>query len=238
MSASPAASFADTVIVSDIHLGLPASRPKELLHFLESANYRRLILLGDVFNDEHFDHLCTDAYRLLAYLRQIANRGLAELVWINGNHDRQLSSTVFGLIGVQGREHYDWVSGGKRYLALHGDRFDRPAVRDNHSFAAFLSWLNSWCQRRAGIDYGLISSIDFVHNRLCGLTERMLHGAATLAKEHACDAVICGHTHRAEKRLITDGSMSVDYVNAGAWVGRPGHFVTVTNGVARLNSHA
>lgn len=238
MSATSAASFADTVIVSDIHLGLPASRPDELLQFLEAASFRRLILLGDVFNDEHFHHLCEDAHQLLAYLREITTRGLAELVWINGNHDRQLSNTVFGLIGVQGREHYDWVSGGKRYLALHGDRFDVSAVRENHLLPAFLSWLSSWCQRRAGIDYCLIERLEFLHNRVGGLAERMLHGATRLAKEHACDAVICGHTHRAEHRSVSSEDVAVDYVNAGAWVGRPRHFVTVTDGVVRLNCHA
>ena len=40
----------DTLIVSDVHLGTDLSRPDALLAVLKSYTFRRLILLGDIFD--------------------------------------------------------------------------------------------------------------------------------------------------------------------------------------------
>jgi len=41
----------DTLILSDVHLGSELSRAREALDLLKSTSFRRLILLGDIFND-------------------------------------------------------------------------------------------------------------------------------------------------------------------------------------------
>jgi metallophosphoesterase superfamily enzyme len=68
------ASHTDTLIVSDVHLGLPASRPSDLLQLLEDWRFRRLILLGDIFHDFSTRHLCFDTWRLLMHLRGLTTR--------------------------------------------------------------------------------------------------------------------------------------------------------------------
>ena len=37
----------DTLIVSDLHLGLPAARPRDLLQVLHQWRFHRVILLGE-----------------------------------------------------------------------------------------------------------------------------------------------------------------------------------------------
>jgi metallophosphoesterase superfamily enzyme len=76
----------DTLIVSDLHLGLPTARPRDVLELLEQSRFERLILLGDVFHDWSFRHLCADTWRLLAYLRRLAQQREIELIWVLGNH--------------------------------------------------------------------------------------------------------------------------------------------------------
>ena len=76
-SATPPTSSAwagdvDTFIVSDLHLGLPAARPRDLLEVLEEWRFKRLILLGDVLHDWSFRHLCADTWRLLAHIRRLS----------------------------------------------------------------------------------------------------------------------------------------------------------------------
>ena len=120
------ADHVDTLIVSDLHLGLPASRPRDLLGVLEQWRFERLILLGDMFHDWSFRHLCADTWRLLAHIRSLSQRREAEVVWVLGNHDRHLAHLVAKLVGR--RDHRDRSAGsydGRSFVALHGDRFDR-----------------------------------------------------------------------------------------------------------------
>lgn len=236
MRFAQSATIADTLIVSDIHLGLPASRPRELLEFLEQWSCERIILLGDVFNDLHFNHLCKDSYRLLDYWRVMVKRSWSELVWIKGNHDRHFETAVKALLDISGCEEYRWQSGGKTFLALHGDRFD-PSVTRFQTVPLLLSELNSWAQRRCGIDHTWADRFDIIHERFGKLSQRMPFAAAELAQETGCQAVICGHTHRSHRQAVAGTGTSIDYLNAGAWVGRPGHFVTVTDGVAVIDAH-
>ena len=41
----------DTVIISDLHMGSELSRAGDALDLLKSIEFRRLILLGDIFAD-------------------------------------------------------------------------------------------------------------------------------------------------------------------------------------------
>ena len=126
----------DTFIVSDLHLGLPASRPRDLLAVLEEWRFRRLILLGDVFHDWSFRHLCTDTWRLLAHIRRLSSRHEAEVIWVLGNHDRHLAHLVARLIGVETTETFRWDFAGRSFVAVHGDRFD--SFVSNHARIAEL----------------------------------------------------------------------------------------------------
>lgn len=226
----------DTLIVSDIHLGLPASRPSELLKFFESWSCKRIILLGDVFNDLHFRHLCRDAHKLMDYWRFLMRRGTTELVWIMGNHDRHLASALKERLDIKGHETFRWNSNAKRYLALHGDQFD-PSISHFQALPVLLSDLNSWAQRRCGLGQGFAKTFDIIHERFGSLSIRMPLAAAKFAGELDCDAVVCGHTHRCKRKAISNEHGTIEYLNAGAWVGRPGHFVTVNDGVAALLAH-
>src|SRR3954453_1532994 len=132
----------ETLIVSDLHLGLPVSRPRELLHLLQTVRFARLILLGDVFHDLGFRRLCEDTHTLLQHIRALREGPGAEVVWIAGNHDRHLAPLIRSRLGIQVREEVTWTSGRRPSVATgvreefpwpwgartshaqHGDRFD------------------------------------------------------------------------------------------------------------------
>ena len=63
-----AARTVDTVIVSDIHLGSEMSRARDALDLLRSLDYKRLILLGDIFSDLNFSRLTRDHWKFLSCL--------------------------------------------------------------------------------------------------------------------------------------------------------------------------
>jgi UDP-2,3-diacylglucosamine pyrophosphatase LpxH len=227
----------DTFIVSDLHLGLPAARPGDLLAVLEGWRFNRLILLGDVLHDWRFRHLCVDTWRLLAHIRGLIHRREVEVVWVLGNHDRHLAHLVARLIGIETTETFRWSYGGRSFVALHGDRFDRFISKYtriagllSHAYAFVQRWLS-----RAGEWPKLL---DRLHVGLSSLSAQVEAGARGYASSHAVDVIVCGHTHRPSRKvfdLTGPGGGAIEYFNTGCWVERPASFVTVGAAGVALN---
>ena len=227
----------DTLIVSDLHLGLPASRPRDLLAVLEQWRFERLILLGDIFHDWSFRHLCADTWRLLAHIRQLSQHREAEIVWVLGNHDRHLSHLVAKLVGVETTESFSWQYGGRSFMALHGDRFDR-FISTYVRTSAFLSRAYAFIQRWLSRSGEWPKRLDRAHVGFSNLSAEVEAGARGYAAENAVDVIVCGHTHLARRTVFDPprpGGRSIEYVNTGCWVDRPASFVTVGAGGVALN---
>jgi hypothetical protein len=91
----------DTLILSDLHLGSEISRSAEALELLQSARFRRLILLGDIFADLNFRRLTKEHWEFLSHIRKLSNpRRRKEVVWVEGNHDHGLSEVMSHLVGI------------------------------------------------------------------------------------------------------------------------------------------
>ena len=73
----------DVVILSDLHLGSKASRARDAMQVLKNLNFRRLILLGDIFCDLNFARLNKEHWRFLSYIRKLSNpkSQQASVVW-------------------------------------------------------------------------------------------------------------------------------------------------------------
>ena len=63
----------DTLILSDLHLGADMSRAREALLVLRENQYRRLILLGDIFADLNFGRLKKEHWKFLGFIRKLSN---------------------------------------------------------------------------------------------------------------------------------------------------------------------
>jgi UDP-2,3-diacylglucosamine pyrophosphatase LpxH len=219
----------DTLIVSDLHLGLRAARPGALLALLEERRFDRLILLGDVFHDCSLRHLSADAWRLLAHVRRLSHRRDADVVWVLGNHDRHLGHVAAALLGVGNIEAFRWSYAGRAFAAVHGDRFD-GFVSKHVRMAGFLSRSYAFAQRRLSTGGEWPKLLDRLHAGSSGLSERVEEGAFGFATSHDVDVIVCGHTHR-PRRTVFDvpgpaGGL-IEYFNTGCWVARPASFVTV-----------
>jgi len=216
----------DTLIVSDLHLGLPDSRPLELLDLLHSRPFGRLLLLGDILHDQSFRYLDKDAWQLLRHFRTIGTSGRQQLVWLHGNHDRKLGHAMGGLLGVEGRESFVWTEQGRRCIALHGDCFDAFISR-NVRFSQLCSDLFAFGQRCFAPHHGWLSRLEAWQIRMARLGDQVAERAVAHAAGSAFDLVVCGHTHEPVIKRTTSGGRPVTYANSGAWIGRPASFLTV-----------
>ena len=94
--------FADTIILSDLHLGSEVSRASDAVRMLKSASFNRLILLGDIFSDLNFRRLKKEHWQFLGYIRKLSNpKREIEVVWVEGNHDHGLSDVMSHLVGIR-----------------------------------------------------------------------------------------------------------------------------------------
>jgi UDP-2,3-diacylglucosamine pyrophosphatase LpxH len=224
--------FADTIILSDLHLGSEVSRASDALRMLKSASFRRLILLGDIFSDLNFRRLKKEHWQFLGYIRKLSNpKRQIEVVWVEGNHDRGLSDVMSHLVGIRVYDEYEWDFDGKRHLAVHGHQFDRFLTR-NRVLSGFLSALHLGLQKLSFGKRRMMGFLERFDTAWLRLSAKVARGALAHARTLGADRVFCGHTHEAHT-LKRDG---VEYYNSGSWtqddptyIAIDSHGVCVTN---------
>ncbi len=205
--------IADTILVSDLHLGSETSRAREATQFLRSAMFNRLVLLGDIFCDLNFRRLKKEHWQFLSLIRKLSNpkRGV-EVVWVEGNHDRGLAQLMSHLVGVRVYQEYAWQHRGVHYRGIHGHQFDRFLV-DSTVLSALGEFLYLHIQKVDFKDSKIARWLDRLNSRWLRLTPKVAAGALAFARAHGDDVVFCGHTHQAYE--ASEGG--VRYFNTGSW---------------------
>ncbi len=232
----------DSLIVSDLHLGLRGSRSTDLLKLLQSLRFDRLILLGDILHDSRLRRLSGDDWALIAALRALRHRpGGPEVLPVSGNHDRPCGDLLGRLLDRPVAESVSWNHAGRRFLAVHGDLFDRFVTRHRRTASA-VSAAFSFCQRRMSRHGRWPHVADQFHVRMTGLGRRMAEAALAHARLNDADVIFCGHTHQPYARSHAGGGPStrpLTYLNTGAWLGvRPSLVTVARDGSARLHQFA
>ncbi|HJX83466.1 MAG TPA: UDP-2,3-diacylglucosamine diphosphatase [Candidatus Angelobacter sp.] len=225
--------FLDTVIISDLHLGSEVSRAGEALRFLQSVQFKRLILLGDIFSDLNFRRLTKEHWKFLGYIRKLSNpRHVVEVVWVEGNHDHGLAQVMSHLVGVPVYQQYVWEHAGKRHLAIHGHQFDRFVI-NNFLLSEIGQLLYIYLQKFDLKNKRFARYLDRLNTRWLRLSAKVADGALSYAKQGKAERIFCGHTH-VPLHLERDG---VDYYNSGAWVDAHCTYIAVTQEGVAIHEH-
>lgn len=209
-----------TLIISDLHLGSSVSQPKKVLKLLKKYSFRKLILLGDVFENLDFRNLNQDSWELLNYIGKISKD--KKVRWVEGNHDAKLSKMFGALIGAKIYEAYHWQYKHEKYLAIHGHQFDRFLV-DN----AFISyWANKIYDFIQKHDFENKCVSRYIKRKSKGwlrLSQKVFHQAVSYAKKNNAQYVFCGHTHKPAKKI----RHGIKYYNSGCWTDVPCTYITI-----------
>jgi UDP-2,3-diacylglucosamine pyrophosphatase LpxH len=228
MNADPGVSRYRSIWISDIHLGTRGCQAEYLLDFLKNTESEYLYLVGDIIDiwrmrrswawqQAHND--------VLQKLLRKARKG-TKVTFLPGNHDEMFRDFLGMNLGdIQIRdEHVHVTKDGRRFLVLHGDRFDVIvryskwlALLGDVAYNAALTanttlnrlrrlfgyryWsLSAWLKGRAKQAVAFVSAFE--------------DALAEEADRRGVDGVICGHIHKAEKKSIG----GVTYCNCGDWV--------------------
>ena len=225
--------FADTIILSDLHLGSEVSRAPAALKMLKSASFNRLILLGDIFSDLNFRRLKKEHWQFLGYIRKLSNpKREIEVVWVEGNHDYGLTQVMSHLVGVRVYREYVWEFGGMKHLAMHGHQFDR-FVSSYRVVSTFLSAVHLGLQKISFGKKRLIAFLERFDTAYLRLSAKVAHGAFLHARSKSAQRVFCGHTHEALS-LKRDG---VEYYNSGSWTQEVPTYIAIDHQGVRINEY-
>lgn len=217
-----------TIIISDVHLGTPDCKIKEVNRFLKATHCDRLILNGDIIDgwqlvrSGRWTRYHTRFIRLV--LKKVEKRE-TEVIYLRGNHDGILSRFLplhFDKINVQ--EDYLWSTNMGQYLVLHGDIFD--AVTQHLTLLARMGDVgyqlllrlnrtyNAWRAWRGKEYYSISKRIKACVKSAVNFVSKFEHQLAELARNRGCQGVVCGHIHVASDKTLG----SIHYLNCGDWV--------------------
>ncbi|HAY34150.1 MAG TPA: UDP-2,3-diacylglucosamine diphosphatase [Ignavibacteria bacterium] len=215
--------YINTLIVSDIHLGSPVARPKEVLELLQGFNFKRLILLGDIFDDLNFKRLKKEHWNLLSYIRKLSNPGKnIEVVWVEGNHDEGLIDKLSHLIGIEAYSEYEFEISGNKIIAVHGHQFDR-FLNENIFISNISSFIYNKIQKYDRENQALSRFIKRKSKGWLRLSHKVADSAIEYAKKKNRDTVICGHTHQ----ILQKNTGGIKYFNTGCWTDIPSTYITI-----------
>jgi len=183
--------------------------------------FRRLVLLGDIFDDLNFTRLKKHAWELVSLFRQITDEeSNAELIWLLGNHDLELAEIMQHLVGMKVYREYEWEVGGRRFLAMHGDQFDKWIMNYPSLVVDIPCWLYDMIQRFDGPKQRISRYVKNKSKVWLRINERVAQGIIDHAgrRQRRIDAAFCGHTHIAESIEFKQAGMW--YYNTGCWTGK------------------
>ncbi len=222
------------MVISDLHLGKKSAAADMLYECLQHVSFDRLILNGDIIDGWV---LMKKAHRKLPEMQKrvldILNARIAagvEVIYIPGNHDEKLrrlnisGKTFFGIRFEA--EHKFTDPAGRKFLALHGDRFDPNFIKDK----AGLIYRMGDMAYDGLIEVNAVTSL-MTHKVLkkrfslaayakkktkdiIGIIDKFEDVVAAAAAHEEVDGVLCGHIHHAE----ISNKYGVMYGNSGDWV--------------------
>lgn len=216
----------ETIILSDIHLGSDVARPSKARETLKKYNFKRLILLGDIFEDLNFNRLKKEHWGFLSYVRKLSNPNKQiEVIWVEGNHDEGLSKITSHFLGLKILKQYMWRCSNKTILAIHGHQFDRFLI-ENALLSKIASYFYLLIQRVGGKNQRIARWLKTSSKGWLRISQKIAVGASSYARRRKADAVICGHTHIAMEQYYQN--KKVHYYNSGCWTDIPSSYITVS----------
>ena len=221
---------ADTLLLSDTHLGFGEHTAKWLLTILPKYEFRRIIFVGDTFHHYNFSLFSKAELEFLTWLCNLEPD--VEVVILPGNHDPNPPATLKLMARCQVQivtdGQYVWQHKGQSCVALHGDQFD-PSLTQDKQYQDFLYWcekkiraidrLVDWFVGRRQVLLSFFFNHPYWKQRLDNLSTK----AMEFVKQTGHRFVFCGHVHQPgflveSSELADDTEILSTYINLGCWI--------------------
>lgn len=225
----------ENILISDIHLGSDVCLAEDLCRFLKHLDpekTERLIIVGDIFDSIDLRRLNKNHWKVLSHIRRLADK--IHIIWLAGNHDGP-AEIVSHFLGVNVYESYTLKSGDKKFLILHGHKYDK-FINARPIFASFCDFLYR-CLQKLDKSHYIARMAKTNSKRYVRCTEEIRTNACQEAFNLGCDGVVCGHTHFAEIVNKKVKTKEIIYCNTGCWTEKPPTYLVIKNGTATLETY-
>jgi len=209
-----------TLIMSDLHLGSSVSKSKEAITFIKKIKFKKLILLGDIFENLNFKKLKKSEWEFLSLITKISKK--SKVIWVEGNHDKGLTEIFANFTGSRVCKVYEWQYKKRKYLAIHGHQFDNFLV-DNAILSFLANQIYNFIQLIDFSDYKISRLIKRKSKGWLRLSEKVAKRATLYGKLKRVDYIFCGHTHKTNQKI----KKNISYYNCGCWTDTPSSYITL-----------
>jgi UDP-2,3-diacylglucosamine pyrophosphatase LpxH len=220
--------FYKTIVLSDIHLGIKASKAKEVVHFLKHHKCETLILNGDIIDGwqlKKSGKWKKQHSNFFKHIISLTSKKKCQIIYLRGNHDDFLEEILPLKIGnFSIKKHYTHFGVNKKYFVTHGDIFDNVTTKLKWIAKlgdvgyTFLLWLNrhynTYREKRGLPYYSLSQVVKAKVKSAVSFISDYENELVKVAKARHCAGIICGHIHQPAIKII-DG---IEYLNSGDWV--------------------
>jgi UDP-2,3-diacylglucosamine pyrophosphatase LpxH len=230
------------VVVSDLHLGNPASRAASsfpsFLDYVRTEGFS-LCLNGDVVEmlQTRLSRIMRDAVPLMTQISRLCREG-RHIYYIVGNHDIYVEHFLDDWFLLRVCPFLNVSSGNKRIRVEHGHLYDPAFLRSPKIYESLTRLSRYVLFIRPGVYQMRVPIAARLAQRLRPRPQESedsltYHDAAAEALGRGFDAVVYGHTHHAETVELDKGL----YLNSGAWMhGRT--YIEIDRGRVELKTWA
>lgn len=215
------------IIMSDLHLGMNDSKPKEILNFLSRIQTDTLILNGDIIDIDALNRGAKWKNKHTKVLLKILEMSKkTKVVYVRGNHDDVIKNFFNAKIaGVEFTNEYEiQLEDNKKYLVLHGDQLENFEGKlkilyhiGSIMYDALLTLNNYYNIIRAKLNlpyHSLSKAAKTNVKKIMSFIFKFETKAIELAEKRNFDGIICGHIHTPIIKKISN----IEYLNSGDWV--------------------
>jgi UDP-2,3-diacylglucosamine pyrophosphatase LpxH len=206
----------NAIVVSDLHIGSRYFLNEIFERFLTGIPQDcDLILNGDVI-DNVYMKLPPAHQKILDLIEQISYR--QKVVWVRGNHDNGYIPEGFGKVDFKNLHVIE-----QRVLFAHGDYFDGVMPR-SHIFMKAFKLMHDLRVKLGAKPVHVAEYAKKWKSFYRFLRQNIMMNAVNYAGENGYAAVVCGHTHYAEDKVVK----GIRYVNLGAWTELPAFYLHIS----------
>lgn len=222
--------FYRTVVISDVHLGAPHSKLKEVTRFLNSVDCNNLILAGDIIDGwqlkKHNTPWTLFETAFFHSIIKIMDLGHANTVYVTGNHDDFLDTIVpCNVFNISVVSEYVIQSENDRYIVIHGHAFDSISMNmkwlaklGDVGYNFLLKFNRIWniSREKNGVGkYSFSKAVKQKVKQAVNLISGFEGDLYDFAKSKKCTGIICGHIHHPCDKMLKG---EIRYMNCGDWV--------------------
>ena len=220
-----------SLFLSDIHLGSPHTKSKQLFDMLKNTEAENLFLLGDIVTKNAKDN-DSDIIEFI----NIINSKSWNIIYIIGNHEKDREGNIIELSNnkpFHRYKEYIYNNGHINIYLTHGDSFHTKDIFNRMLKYTLCKIKKTAQQIEDNKSRGEAST--FYHKKVKPIAQKYLHNSyvkylSKLAQKNNCQSTICGHIHLPEIIETT----TITYLNCGDWINHTSYIVEELNGQLEL----